>query len=197
MADERERKSLLRQIVTTSFRQPQTNVANQGRVVAETRNRNAITYNDKRARAHGLIHLLIKTGKMRFAKVQDAMRDGYVVSERGWREASGKGKFPSLARKRQQAHTNRLLHMLTAPENKIMVLNEEATELELMEQTLEVYLEEKSERRFSKKKRREIEGRMQSGGRGEGRKRRRLLVDALVCDEDDCLYLEDYMIPVC
>jgi hypothetical protein len=26
---------------------------------------------------------LLKIGKMRFAKVQDAMRDGYVVSERG------------------------------------------------------------------------------------------------------------------
>jgi hypothetical protein len=124
------------------------------------------------------------------------MRDGYVVSERGWREGSRKGKFSSLARKRQQAHTNRLLHMLTAPENELMVLNKEATELELMEQTLEAYLEEKSERRSSKKKRRELEGRVQSGGRGEGRKRRRL-VDALVCEEDDCLYLEDYMIPVC
>jgi hypothetical protein len=44
-----------------------------------------------------------------------------------------------------------------------------------MEQTLEAYLEEKSERRSSKKKRREIEGRMQSGGRGEGRKRRSLV----------------------
>jgi hypothetical protein len=124
------------------------------------------------------------------------MQDGYVVSERGWREGSRKGKFPSLARKRQQAHTNRLLHMLTAPENEFMVLNKEATELELMEQTLEAYSEEKSERRSSKKKRRELEGRVQSGGRGEGRKRRRL-VDALVCKEDDCLYLEDYMIPVC
>ncbi len=70
--DERKRKSLLRQIARTSLRQPQANVANQGRVVAETRNRNTITYNDKRVRAHGLIHLL-KTGKMRFAKVQDAM----------------------------------------------------------------------------------------------------------------------------
>ncbi len=59
---------------------------------------------------------------MRFAKMQDAMRDGYVVSERGWREGSKKGKLPSLARKRQQAHTNRLLHMLTAPENELMVL---------------------------------------------------------------------------
>jgi hypothetical protein len=71
---------------------------------------------------------------MRFAKVQDAMQDGYVVSERGWREGSRKGKFPSLF-KRQQAHTNRLLHMLTAPENELMVLNKEATEPELMEQT--------------------------------------------------------------
>jgi hypothetical protein len=57
-------------------------------------------------------------------------------------------------------------------------------------------LEEKSERRSSKKKGREIEGRVQSGGRGEGQKRRKL-VDALACEEDDCLYLEDYMIPVC
>jgi hypothetical protein len=32
--------------------------------------------------------------------------------------------------------------MLTAPENELMVLNKEATELELMEQTLEAYLEE-------------------------------------------------------
>jgi hypothetical protein len=132
---------------------------------------------------------------MRFAKVQDAMRDGYVLSERGWREGSRKGKFPGLARKRrQQAHTNRLLHMLTAPENELMVLNKEATELELMEQTLEAYLEEKSERRSSKKKRREMEGRVvRSGGRGEGRKRRRVM-EAFVCEEDDCLYLEDYMI---
>ncbi len=77
-----------------------------------------------------------------------------------------------------------------------MVLNKEATELEVMEQTLEAYLEEKSERRSSKKKSREMEGREQSGGRGEGRKRRSL-VEALVCEEDDCLYLEDYMITVC
>ncbi len=41
----------------------------------------------KRVRAHILIHLL-KPGKMRFEKVQDAMRDGYEVSERGWREGS-------------------------------------------------------------------------------------------------------------
>jgi hypothetical protein len=74
-----------------------------------------------------------------------------------------------------------------------MVLNKEATELELMEQTLEAYLEEKSERRPSKKKRRDMEGRVRSGGRGEGRKRKSL-VEALVCEEDDCLYLEDYMI---
>jgi hypothetical protein len=86
--------------------------------------------------------------------------------------------------------------MLIAPENELMALNKEATELELMDQTLEAYLEEKSERRSSKKKRREMEERVQSGGRGEGRKRRRL-VNALVCEEDDCLYLEDYMIPVC
>jgi hypothetical protein len=31
--------------------------------------------------------------------------------------------------------------MLTTPENELMVLNKEATELELMEQTLETYLE--------------------------------------------------------
>jgi hypothetical protein len=88
--------------------------------------------------------------------------------------------------------------MLAAPENELMVLNKEASELELMEQTLEAYLEEKSERRSSKKKRREMGrgGRVRSGGRGEGRKRRRL-VGALVCEEDDCLYLEDYIIPVC
>jgi hypothetical protein len=60
-----------------------------------------------------------------------------------------------------------------------MVLKKEATELDLMEQTLGVYLGKKSERRSSKKKRREMEGRVRSGGRGEGRKRRRL-VDALV-----------------
>jgi hypothetical protein len=77
-----------------------------------------------------------------------------------------------------------------------MVPNKEATELELIEQTLEAYWEEKSERLSSKKKMREMEGRVRSGGRGEGRKRRRL-VEALVCEEDDCLYLEDYMIPVC
>ncbi len=94
------------------------------------------------------------------------------VRERGWREGSRKGKFPSLARKRQQAHTNRLLHMLTAPENELIVLNKEATELELMEQTLEAYLKEKSERRSSKKKRREMEGRVRSGERREGRKRK-------------------------
>jgi hypothetical protein len=41
-----------------------------------------------------------------------------------------------------------------------------------------------------------MEGRVQSGGRGEGRKRESL-VDALVCEEDDCWYLEDYVIPVC
>jgi hypothetical protein len=130
---------------------------------------------------------------MRFAKVQGAMRDGYIASERGWREGSRKGKFPSLARKKKQAHTNRLLNMLTAPENELMVLNKEATELELMELTLEAYLEEKPERRSSKKKRREMEGRVRSGGRGEGRKRKRL-VDALVREEDDCLYLEDYIL---
>ncbi len=66
----------------------------------------------------------------------------------------------------------------------------------MMEQTLEAYLGKKSERRSSKKKRREMEGRVRSGGRGEGRKRRRLM-DALVCEEDDGLYLEDYSIPVC
>ncbi len=54
-----------------------------------------------------------------------------------------------------------------------MALNKEAPELELMEQTLEAYLKEKSERRSSKKKRREMEERVQSGGRGEGRKRRK------------------------
>jgi hypothetical protein len=46
------------------------------------------------------------------------------------------------------------------------------------------------------KKRREMEGRVWSGRRREGRKRRRL-VDALVRDEDDYLYLEHYMILVC
>jgi hypothetical protein len=95
------------------------------------------------------------------------MRDGNVVSERGWR----KGKFPSLARKRQQARTYRLLHMLSEPEHELMVLNKEATELELMGQTLEAYWEENSERRCSKKKRREMEGRVRSSGRWEGRKR--------------------------
>ncbi len=84
-----------------------------------------------------------------------------------------KGKIPGLARKRQQAHTNRLLHMLTAPENELMALNKEATELELMEQTLEAYLEGKTEWRASKKNRRGMEGRAWSGGRGEGRKRRK------------------------
>jgi hypothetical protein len=87
--------------------------------------------------------------------------------------------------------------MFSEPENELMVLNKEATELELMEHMLEAYFEVKSERRSSnKKKRREMEGRVRSGGRGEGRKRRRL-VDALVCEEDDCLYLENYVIPVC
>ncbi len=77
--DEREKKSLLRQLARTSLRQPQTNVANEGRVVAEMRNRSTITYTDKRVRAHGLLIHLLKKGKMGFAKVQDAMRDGYVV----------------------------------------------------------------------------------------------------------------------
>jgi hypothetical protein len=77
-----------------------------------------------------------------------------------------------------------------------MALNKEATELEMMEQALRAYMEVKSERRCSKKKRREMEGRVRSGGRGEGRKRRRL-VDALVLKEDDGLCLENYVIPVC
>jgi hypothetical protein len=86
--------------------------------------------------------------------------------------------------------------MLSEPENEVMVLNKEATELELMEHTLEAYLEVKSERRSSnKKKRREMEGRVHSGGRGEGRKRRRV-VEAFVFEEDDGLCL-DYVIPVC
>ncbi len=56
--------------------------------------------------------------------------------------------------------------MLSEPEeNELMVLNKEATELELMEQTLKAYLEEKYERRSSKKKRRKMEGRVQSGER--------------------------------
>jgi hypothetical protein len=33
-------------------------------------------------------------------------------------------------------------------------------------------------------------------GEGKG-ERRESLVEALVCEEDDCLYLEDYIIPVC
>ncbi len=37
-----------------------------------------------------------------------------------------KRKFPNIARKRQQAHTNRLLHMFSEPENELMVLNKEA-----------------------------------------------------------------------
>lgn len=32
----------------------------------------------------------------------------------------------------QQAHTNRLLHMLGEAENELLVLSKEATELELM-----------------------------------------------------------------
>ncbi len=88
--------------------------------------------------------------------------------------------------------------MLTELENELMVLNKEATtELELVEQTLlEAYWEEKSERRSSKKKRRQMEGRVRSDGRGEGRKRIRL-VDAHALEEEYCLNLEDYMIPVC
>jgi hypothetical protein len=74
------------------------------------------------------------------------------------------------------------------PRASQIALRTQATELELMEQTLEAYLKEKSERRSSKKKRSKIEGRVQSGGRGEGQKRRKL-VDALVCEEDDCFYL--------
>ncbi len=82
--------------------------------------------------------------------------------------------------------------MLSEPENKLMVLNKEATEPELMEHTLKAYLEVKFERRSSnKKKRREMEGRVRSGGRGEGRKKRRL-VEALAFEEDDGLCLENY-----
>ncbi len=76
-----------------------------------------------------------------------------------------------------------------------MVLNKEATELELMEQTLEAYLEVKSEQRSSKKKRREMDGRVQSGGRGKGRKRRRVM-EAFEFEEDDSLWLENYVILV-
>jgi hypothetical protein len=77
-------------------------------------------------------------------------------------------------------------------------LNKEATELELMEQTLEAYLEVKSKRRSSnKKKRREMEGRMRSGGRREGRKGRRVMMEAFVLKEDDGLCREGYVIPVC
>jgi hypothetical protein len=80
--------------------------------------------------------------------------------------------------------------MLTAPEHELMALNKEATELELMEHTWEAYLEVKSERRPSnKKKRRKIEGRVRSGGRVEGRKKRRV-VEAFVFEEDDCLCLK-------
>jgi hypothetical protein len=117
---------------------------------------------------------------------------------REWREGSRKGKLLSIARKRQQAHTNRLLHMLSEPENELMmVLNKEATELELMEHMLEACLEVKPERRSStKNKRREMEGRVRRGGRGDGRKRSRVM-EAFVFEENDCLYLEDYVIPVC
>jgi hypothetical protein len=66
-----------------------------------------------------------------------------------------------------------------------------------MEHTLEPYLYVKSERRSSnKKKRREMEGWVRSGGRGEGRKRRRVM-KVFVFEEDDCLCLDDYVIPVC
>jgi hypothetical protein len=65
-----------------------------------------------------------------------------------------------------------------------------------MEHTLEAYIEVKSERRSSNKKRRVMEGRVRSGGRGEGRKRRRLL-EALVFEENGGVCLEDYVIPVC
>ncbi len=56
-------------------------------------------------------------------------------------------KVPQLSTKEAASSHHRLLHMLTAPENELIVLNKEANELELMEQTLEAYLEEKSERR--------------------------------------------------
>jgi hypothetical protein len=62
---------------------------------------------------------------------------------------------------------------------------------------MKAYLEVKSEWRSSnKKKRREMEGRVRSGGRGEGRKRRRVM-KAFVFKEHDGLCLENYVIPVC
>ncbi len=69
-------------------------------------------FNDKRARAHGLIHLF-KTKNMRFAKVQDAMRDGYVVSERGWAGGIEKGKVPQHSTKEAaSSHQPTTAHVL-------------------------------------------------------------------------------------
>jgi hypothetical protein len=90
-----------------------------------------------------------------------------------------KGKSHQLSTKESASSHQPTTAHVNRTENELMVLNNEVTELELMEQTLEAYLEEKSERRSSMKKRREMEGRVRSGGRGEGQKRRRL-VDALV-----------------
>jgi hypothetical protein len=56
------------------------------------------------------------------------------------------------------------------------------------------YLEVKSEER-PRKKRSEIEGWVRSGGRGEGRKRRRV-VEFFVFKEDVGLRLENYVIQV-
>ncbi len=87
--------------------------------------------------------------------------------------------------------------MLSEPENELMVLNKEATKLELMEYTLEAYLEVNSEGRSSdKKKRKEMEGRVRTGKRGEGQKIRRV-VDVFVFEEDAGLCQQNHVIPVC
>ncbi|RYH05391.1 hypothetical protein EON65_44820 [archaeon] len=81
----------------------------------------------------------------------DAMCDGHVVSARGGREGAQKGKFLRVALKMHQAHTNRLLHMLSASEKELMVQNKQVTELELIERANDAYIGEKSDEQGSKR----------------------------------------------
>jgi len=175
--DDREMKSVRRQVARIAKRQQQQQQG--GAAVAGGAGGEAVALPTKRERAHGLLHML-RSGKTQFGKVQTAVRAGHVVSTRGGRERAKDGKFPSVVAKMQQAHTNRLLHMLEEAENELLVLSKEATELDLMERARVEYVSEKSDKQGGKKRREMV------GERG-GKRRR---VEVFMFNEHGGMYLE-------
>ncbi|RYY85079.1 hypothetical protein EON63_08025 [archaeon] len=117
--------------------------------------------------------------------------DGHVVSTRGGREDSPKGKFPRAALKMQHAHTNRLLHMLSASENELMAQNKQVAELELTERARDANIGEKSDEQGSKRER-ALRG---WGWKEEGRNKRRRM-EVLMWDGDGWMRHDDPVLSV-